>query len=345
MTRTRAALTVALSSSIAALAMLVVAGPIEPPLGSVAPSYKTLQSVEPRTEISSVPIVINSPGSFYLGNALSHSGPLPAITITASGVSIDLNGFPLNGTSGTGPGVLVQADGIEIKNGLISGFDGAAISGSGYSSLRAHHLTLEFNGGPGIITWDGAVISDIISRYNGTAGTGSPGIQLRDDFAMRDCVTSQCGGRGIEAGRDGTITNCTASWNNGEGIWATLSVRLNGCSVVRNTSHGISVEGSCTVTECNAHENGWFPIVPGVAGIHVRDQATRVENNHIVACPIGIKVTFERSIVVRNTLTYCPIPIDAVSPNTIGELIRNPSTGTHTLNAANSSPWANIASD
>ncbi len=40
-------------------------GPLAPP-GAPAPTFKTLQQVEPRTPISALPFTISQPGSYYL---------------------------------------------------------------------------------------------------------------------------------------------------------------------------------------------------------------------------------------------------------------------------------------
>src|SRR5688572_7558852 len=75
-------------------------GPLTPP-GAPAPSFKTLQQVEPRTPIQSLPFTINQPGSYYLttnltANALDANG----ITVATSAVTLDLRGFALVGLSG-----------------------------------------------------------------------------------------------------------------------------------------------------------------------------------------------------------------------------------------------------
>ena len=65
---------------------------------------KTLDQVEPRTPISSLPFTIAAAGSYYLtGNLTGGAGG--GITIGASGVTLDLMGYELVG--GTGDGIQV----------------------------------------------------------------------------------------------------------------------------------------------------------------------------------------------------------------------------------------------
>src|ERR1051325_5982475 len=81
--------------------VVLAQGNLAPP-GAPAPTMKSLAQIEPRTPISSLPFSITQPGSYYLsGNLTGTTG----ITIAASGVTLDLNGFELVG--GAGSGILV----------------------------------------------------------------------------------------------------------------------------------------------------------------------------------------------------------------------------------------------
>ena len=78
-------------------------GSLTPP-GAPAPLFKTLDQVEPRMPISTYGTNITASGSYYLtANLTSASTTQDAITISADNVTIDLNGFALLNTSGTGP--------------------------------------------------------------------------------------------------------------------------------------------------------------------------------------------------------------------------------------------------
>src|ERR1039458_3298480 len=70
-------------------------GSLTPPPGPPGPTMKSLDQIEARTPISSVPYTISAPGSYYLtGNLAVSSGT--AITIAANQVTLDLNGFTLS---------------------------------------------------------------------------------------------------------------------------------------------------------------------------------------------------------------------------------------------------------
>src|SRR2546423_8828466 len=79
-------------------------GSLTPP-AAPTPTMKTLDQIQPQTPISqsSLPLTISSAGSFYLTQNLTVSSG-NAITISASDVSIDLNGFAINSTAPTAAG-------------------------------------------------------------------------------------------------------------------------------------------------------------------------------------------------------------------------------------------------
>src|SRR5436190_21836561 len=122
--------------SIPALALLLSAlnpqpstvlaqGPLTPP-GAPAPTMKTLDQIEPRTPISSLPFTIPAAGSYYLTGNLN-GGAGNGILIGASGVTLDLMGFELVG--GTGDGISVSAGraNITILNGTVRNWSGDGV--------------------------------------------------------------------------------------------------------------------------------------------------------------------------------------------------------------------------
>lgn len=173
---------------ITGLAVLVAAGSLTPPAGPGS-TMKTLDQIESRIPIAGNPygtgtFEITQPGSYYLtGDRLVIPGNY-GFHITASDVTIDLNGYALTGISSpTGrSGIYIDgADNVEIRNGTIRNFPEAGItagstsntiriinlrildnSGNGISlSGRNHQIrgsTVFNNGGSGIYAWDNSVV-------------------------------------------------------------------------------------------------------------------------------------------------------------------------------------------
>ena len=94
-------------------------GPLTPP-GAPAPTMKTLDQVEARKPIpgGTSPFTISTSGSYYLtGNITVASGDV--ITINASNVTLDLNGYTIATTSATPLGTaIVITTGVSARDGV-----------------------------------------------------------------------------------------------------------------------------------------------------------------------------------------------------------------------------------
>ena len=102
---------------------------------------KTLDQIETRTPISSLPFAIITPGSYYLTKSLNVTTG-DAITITASQGTLDLNRISLiSSTANPAAGIGIVLPGpnadITILNGHIKGGvinSGGTFSGSGFAT-------------------------------------------------------------------------------------------------------------------------------------------------------------------------------------------------------------------
>lgn len=173
------------------------AGPLTPP-GAPAPMWKSLQEIEPRTLIASVPYTITTPGSYYLSNNLT-VGTGDAITIAASGVTLDLNGFTLSSAAPSATGYAITIYGgvrdVTILNGhIVSGvYDNGNGSfsgpGFGYGIFGSSALNVRVRD----VSVSGCLYNGIyLSPYGG---------------AVSDCAVSFAGNYGIYAGE---VTRCIA---------------------------------------------------------------------------------------------------------------------------------------
>src|SRR5258707_2140222 len=102
------------------------------------------------TTIESVPFTITKAGTYVLDGNLTLSGTgLYAVTVDASNVVIDLNGFTLKNGTGTNNGILTTsaAMNVTIQDGTITGFSNAV--GLQGSEELVQNLRL-FNNGNGI---------------------------------------------------------------------------------------------------------------------------------------------------------------------------------------------------
>jgi hypothetical protein len=97
------------------------------------------------------PVSLTKPGSYVLASNLSVPAGKTGIVVSATEVSIDLNGFRINGAGGTaGIGIDGHQRSLTVQNGTIRGFKSDGIRSIG-ALLTVDHMRIEENGGAGVI--------------------------------------------------------------------------------------------------------------------------------------------------------------------------------------------------
>lgn len=279
--------TVVMTSAAALLVTggLLVAGPLNPPAGPVAPTYKTLTEVEPRTAINAANtpgdtdsvFKITQPGSYYLMGNVTGAAGKHGIEIAASGVTIDLNGFDLAGVPGMGAfdGVSVTTSGltdITVINGSVRnwGDDGVDLWSTAAANCRVEGVLASGNAGNGIMAGHGSTVTHCSSHNNTTGGGIGYGI-----FGGVACTITHCSaytnvGRGIFASNGGTISHCSSYQNGDFGILTSAGSTISHCSSRNNGNDGFSVNNASTITNCTAVSNTGRGIF-GASGCTVAD--------------------------------------------------------------------------
>ena len=226
-TRGWSLLAILIAAHNAQLSIVSAQGDLTPP-GPPARTMKTLEQLEPRRPVSTVPITIDQPGSYYLTGNLQFSAESGhAITITVSNVTLDLMGFTLSSAAG------VSGDAIRINSGARNI---AVTNGAIAGNTTVNVVSNIWNVSPaGFATGINALSADSISLVN----------QLR---------VSGCRGNGFTANSGATITDCTAASNGGIGISAP-SGNVTNCAARFNGTVGIAAN-SGNVTNSRANTNG-----------------------------------------------------------------------------------------
>ena len=290
-------------------------GPLQPP-GPPAPTMNSLDQLhsaladinetqEKRFPITSVPVTITRPGSYYFIGSVNFSGTTGnAITVAVSDVTIDLNGFTLSSSPGvTGNGIQINNNvrNVTVRNGAIAGTSTVTVSGippnrtwgataggfsnaidTGAQTVNCRFSDLRISGcrSVGISAADGVVVEGVTAAHNVghgiNVGTGT----------VEKCSAALNFGSGIVASA-GSVTNSTAADNNqtgiaghavvhcaasGNGVNGLAGNTVNNSSSVSNKQDGIVADA---VTNCVANSNGR-------TGIHAVDGAVTnsVVNNN-----------------------------------------------------------------
>ncbi len=233
---------------------------------------KTLDQVQPRKAITSLPFSITQSGSYYFTKNLNFTATSgDAITISASNVTLDLMGFTLSSSSGvTGDAIRMNAGlhNISISNGVIAGTTTVTESGSppsqtwtvtpggfnngidGFSAPEASscqfsHLRISGCREKGLYGGDQAVVEQINASQNGNIGIGTSSGTVANSTAVSN------GDGGIVC-TIGSVSNSTSSFNKLSGIGAAT---ITNCTVSSNGTNGIvSIFG--TVSNSNSVFNG-----------------------------------------------------------------------------------------
>jgi len=303
-------------------AALLLAGPLDPPAGPVAPTYKTLTEVEPRYAINAT----NTPGdadssfkitkgsSFYLTDDFTGEANKKGIEIAigpGQQATIDLNGFTLTGMGASSTKAAIYIDGVGanvvVRNGAIRDwrqaiqhFVGGSITvedvhayGSQLTQFDVRNATMvrcfaDDGASTGFLI-DSGVMIDCTARSN----TGS-GFTINSAATIaRGCVAIGNANNGFSLGQ-GVAESCRAESNGWHGF-ANPGAMTN-CTALSNGGDGVAASFSCAVRGCTIVGNQSDGV--SVAG------PSRIEGNTITSNTAhGVSVTGSRVTVVNNTIS------------------------------------------
>ena len=163
---------------------------------------KTLAEVEPRTIVnhyhtpgdSGNSYIIGQPGSYYLTNNIAGLSGQNGIEITTNNVTLDLNGFALQGGPGADIAIYLPnaVENIAVRNGSVSGW------------------------GQGLVSWS-YLSQNIVFEHLNVASNLGEGIVLNAPGEVLHCTSQANGGDGIDF-NGGVVSDCTAVTNGGYGI-------------------------------------------------------------------------------------------------------------------------------
>ena len=209
-----------------------------------------------------IPVQITTTGSYRLTSNLTPPNQnTTVISISAAGVSVDLNGFAIQGANttfpcsspGSGIGVTSSASAVALSNGNIRGMGSAGVELSISNNARVERVIVEQNCGNGIAVGSGSLVTDSVARNN-----SGHGIMLNPTSRVSGSVATSNLGNGI-FGPTGyvSVEGCVANSNSTSGISSPSAASLVTDSMAsNNTSYGISVSTGSLVLRSSTNGNG-----------------------------------------------------------------------------------------
>ncbi len=193
----------ALLAVIAMLAAGARGGPLDPPAAPGSTDSVRL----PGTPISG-PTTITQSGHYYLTRNIAVTGAQTAITISASGVTLDLGGFTIDGDDNAGSlGISISDGGFEnitIDNGVVSDFL-IGLNVDAGNAVRVDRVTASSNV-VGMEVGPSSAVSNCIARRNTTGISLLVGDVGFAGSAVRDCQVSSNSSIGVYSTIRGTIS-------------------------------------------------------------------------------------------------------------------------------------------
>jgi len=317
----------------------IAQGNLTPP-GAPVPMMKTLQQIEPRTPISSLPLVITNSGSYYLTGNLTGISGTNGVTVRANNVTIDLNGFTLSGVNGSADGInvgnpgslsAINATNLAVLNGVIQGWGGFGIRAARGYNCRFEKLHLSGNGGVGLDASGNSVVSHCVAQNNAAGGFTSGGSEI----LFEACAARDNDGDGFHIGY-GRAVNCIARDNTINGFRAFGGSVVKDCTARDNERSGILLIAGAAALNNSCIDNNPDNVASS-AGITASGDSEKIDGNHIIySAGYGILVSpgISNVVVIRNT--------------TVGVLANSHSVpagndvGPWGKAATATSPWANI---
>lgn len=276
-------------------------GPLVPP-APPSPLFKTLEQVEPRRPISSLPFTINQPGSYYVTTNLVGPAGLHGITINADCVTIDLMGFELRGLAGSLSGILINGQfRAYIYNGCIRNWGQDGINGNAGGACILERLRVGNNARNGLAINSGSQIRQCV-----VSASGQVGILTSNGVEVDDCVSGSNGSHGIQVGTDSNVRRCLASGNAGSGITGSgiNGLNISECNADNNLGGGIAGIGQTVVKDCFTRSNLLVGITAGDGSSVI--SCTANDNGTPAVLAAGINVgggSTVRDCTTRNNTT------------------------------------------
>jgi hypothetical protein len=245
---------------------------------------------EARKAIAAVPFTITEPGSYYLTKNLVAAADQNGITVNASNVTIDLNGFCLTGPgSGKSDAITMKArSNVEVRNGTITAWGGCGVIERAPEGENHRMLNLR-------------------STWNGESGV----LLMGYNHLVKDCTCTNNGYEGVLALYGSMVTGSTLGWN-------TVGVNLgSGCQLVDNMIYG-NVKGVWVQLKGNVIRGNTLRM-NNERGIDVSGTDNVIDGNFVTMSTVGIYFGQAGNFYANNRVADCGTAFGGSVPTGAGD--------------------------
>lgn len=238
-----------------------LSGPLDPPPGSPTSTFKTLDEVEPRVPLTqeNAPgdadsvFVISEPGAYYLTDDVDAGAGFEGVEIASDKVTLDLNGFTIEGDAGSRSGVAAAGVrfNIVVRNGAIRGFDESGVRLGDDFACVVEDLIVSDCGDTGISVGNVSRVRDCTSRDNGSAG-----VTAESRCVISRVVSEGNGSSGVSLGGRNVVRDCVSSNNAGSGFFGDILNRFESSIAENNANSGFRASTSSAAINCATRDNG-----------------------------------------------------------------------------------------
>jgi len=227
---------------------------------------KTLDQIEPRIPANDLPgdtewsIIIDEPGSYYLTGNVKGVWGKGGIYISARDVTLDLNGFVVDGANvgERETGIYAWGERSFILNGSVTNWPGVALATRDHATISRIHASTQYENdwpGAGIATGAFANVKDCrVTRSHGV------GFNIGVGSVVENCIASECDSDGFRATVSSLgavvnatrITNSTAYQCEEYGFKASHSSVFTGCVSIQNQTAGFVVYAAGILANCSS---------------------------------------------------------------------------------------------
>ncbi len=213
--------------------------------------------------IKNLPYTISVPGNYTLAGNLTYTANLAhAITISANNVTLDMGGYSITGpgaATASFNGVTINGDGVEVRNGYISGFSSGLYADVNSISTKASNLRLHDNqvGISLALSAIGAVIKDCMAYTNKSYGilAEAAGSIITNNVAYNNGTVDSPAWGIYVYGPSCVIIGNSSYANTGIGIFAGPGCTVKNNSACSNTANGIVTSNGPVLVDGNATYN------------------------------------------------------------------------------------------